>query len=112
MLIVHQIMILLRPHNLLVVLLLSPLLKVEHSRYGKVVRAAVEVGQEINRHLSALKDQSFTRSHARDQRFANLFYGVGFSHAADGHCKLELVNLYQVGFVAEEYLTVTSGVKN
>ena len=41
-----------------------------------------------------------------------MLYGVGFSRFADGHCELELVNLDQMGFVAEKNLTVASCVKN
>ena len=104
-------MIFLCSHNLLVVLFLPPLFEVKQSIDRQVVFAAIEVIRKIYGYFSTLKDQPFTRSHASYDGLAYLFYSVCLCHSADGYRELQLINLDKMSLIAEEHLTVASGVK-
>ena len=60
----HQVVVLIGPHDLLVVLLFAPLIKVEDEVHREVIWTPVELLLEVYGKAATLEDQTVATSHA------------------------------------------------
>ena len=108
----HKVMVLIGPHDLLVVLLLAPLIEVEDEVNREVRCTPIELLLEVDGKAATLEDQTVATSHAVNQGLAKGLNRICLLGLLSCYANCKLVYFNEVSLVAEKNFTIPGGVEN